>query len=133
VSNSITKCRDPILTPHQLHIEDLSSLTIGVAEYALANPDKTTASKESHGFETLIYSGVDTHTWGPVIETLGDLLHARGDISKPSAKQIGEGEGIDYMFGGNSWLAKSKKAEALGFKPKQKDLISSMRDALSPK
>ncbi|KAK3670314.1 hypothetical protein LTR78_009768 [Recurvomyces mirabilis] len=116
-----------------VHIEDLCELSISVAQYALANPDKTTASEEWHGFETLIYSGVDTHTWGPVIETLGDLLHARGDISKPSAKQIGEGEGILYMFGGNSWLAKSKKAEALGYKPKQKDLITSMKDALVTK
>jgi nucleoside-diphosphate-sugar epimerase len=113
-----------------VHVEDLSQLTVAVAEYALKNPDKTTASASSKGWENLIYSGVDTHTWGPVIKELGDLLFARGDTSKPSAKEIAEGEGILYMFGGNSFLAPSKKAKALGFKPKQKDLVSSMRDAL---
>jgi hypothetical protein len=113
-----------------VHVEDLSQLTVAVTEYALRNPDKTTASSSSKGWENLIYSGVDTHTWGPVTKVLGDLLFARGETSKPSAIQLAEGEGILYMFGGNSFLATSKKARVLGFKPKQKDLVSSMQDAL---
>ncbi|CAN9430863.1 unnamed protein product [Alternaria alternata] len=109
---------------------NLSQLTVAVAEFALRNPDKTTASASSKGWENLIYSGVDTHTWGPITRVLGDLLFARGETSKPSAIEIAEGEGILYMFGGNSFLAPSKKAKALGFRPKQKDLVNSMRDAL---
>lgn len=66
-----------------------------------------------------------------MIETLGDLLHARGETERPSAISIGEGEGIPYMFGGNSFLAQSKKAAAFGFKPTQEGLIESMKDALS--
>ncbi|KAI5371353.1 hypothetical protein CUC08_Gglean004628 [Alternaria sp. MG1] len=114
----------------EVHVEDLSQLTVAVAEFALRNPDKTTASASSKGWENLIYSGVDTHTWGPITKVLGDLLFARGETSKPSAIEIAEGEGILYMFGGNSFLAPSKKSKALGFRPKQKDLVSSMRDAL---
>lgn len=114
----------------QVHVEDLSQLTVAVAEFALRNPNKTTASASSKGWENLVYSGVDTHTWGPVTKVLGDLLFARGETSKPSAIELAEGEGILYMFGGNSFLAPSKKAKALGFRPKQKDIVSSMRDAL---
>ena len=111
----------------------MSQLYIAVAQYALNNPANTTASAESKGWENLIYSGVDTHSWGSVIKTLGDLLYARGEVNKPSAVQIGEGEGVLYMFGGNSFLARSKKATSFGFSPTQKDLVSSMTDALPPK
>ncbi|KAK5680392.1 hypothetical protein LTS10_007319 [Elasticomyces elasticus] len=116
-----------------VHVEDLSQLTILVAAHGVTHPDKTAPSASSKGWENLIYTGTGQHTWGPVIKTLGDLLYARGDTSKPSAVEIGEGEGIMYMFGGNSFLTPSAKAKALGFKPSQPDLISAMRLALPRK
>lgn len=115
----------------KVHVEDVTQLYSLVAKYALNNPTKTTASQESKGWQNLIYTGVETHTWKPVIETLGNLLHARGEVKKPSAIQIDEG--AMYMFGGNSFLARSKKTAMFGWEPKQKDLISSMKDALAPK
>ena len=114
----------------QVHVEDLSELTTTVADYAINNPRSTAPSAESKGWENLIYSGVETHTWKPVTEILGDLLHVRNDVKNSSAVSIGEGEGFLYMFGGNSFLAKSNKAASFGWKPRQKDLISTMRDAL---
>jgi hypothetical protein len=114
-----------------VHVQDLSQLYITVFKYALANPDETTASAASNGFENLIYSGTGEHSWGPVVKELGNLLYARGEIKEPSAKEIGEGEGILYMFGGNSFLAPSYKAKALGFTAEQKDLVGAMQEALA--
>jgi nucleoside-diphosphate-sugar epimerase len=113
-----------------VHVKDVSRLNIKMLQRALDQPDSTKASAASQGWENLIYTGVEQHAWGPVIQTLGDLLYARGDVKQPSAKSIPEGEGIMYMFGGNSFLAPSKKAKAFDWVPQEKDLISSMRDAL---
>jgi hypothetical protein len=99
----------------------------------VTSPEKTTPSASSKGWENLIYSGADTHSWGPVIKKLGDLLYARGDTKKPSAIEIDEDEGILYMFGTNSYLATSEKAKVLGFKPRQEGLIPAMQRALPPK
>ena len=114
-----------------MHVADVARLNIAIMEYALSKPDDTKASAESKGWENLIYTGVDQHAWRPVVKTLGDLLHARGDVKEPSAKSIPEGEGYMYMSGGNSFLTPSSKAVAkFGWKPQEQDLISSMKLAL---
>jgi hypothetical protein len=81
----------------------------------------------------LIYAGLSQHTWKPIIELMGDLLHARGDIAKGGAISIPEGSGEGYMFGGNSFMAVSEKAKALGWHQAELGLADSMRDALAPR
>jgi nucleoside-diphosphate-sugar epimerase len=114
-----------------VHVQDLADLYILATKHALNNPEAVVATKSNHGFDTLIYTGVDTHTWKPVIEHLGNLLHARGEVDQPSAASIDEGEGYPYMFGGNSFMAVSKKTRILAWKPKQASLIDSMTTALA--
>ncbi|ODN76007.1 hypothetical protein L202_05967 [Cryptococcus amylolentus CBS 6039] len=114
-----------------VHVQDLSDLFILLLTHALSNPAATTALPGSHGWSNLIYAGVDTHAWKPIIELIGDLLHARGDIPNPGAISIGEGEGDMYMFGGNSFMAVSEKAAALGWKRRQPGLVDSVKLALS--
>ena len=80
-----------------------------------------------------MYAGLGQHTWKPIIELMGDLLHARGDIPKGSAISIPEGSGEGYMFGGNSFMAISEKAKALGWRQRELSLADSMRQALRPK
>ncbi|KAM0749952.1 NAD(P)-binding protein [Meredithblackwellia eburnea MCA 4105] len=113
-----------------VHVQDLSSLYLLIMNHALVSPNSTHASTTSHGWSNLIYAGTGQHSWGPVIKTLGNLLYARGDVKQPGAVEITDDKGDMYMFGGNSFLAKSKKAEAFGFVQKEKDLIESMKDAL---
>ncbi|KAI5480198.1 hypothetical protein MNV49_001526 [Pseudohyphozyma bogoriensis] len=113
-----------------VHVQDLASLYHLVMHHALLNPTSTQASAASKGWENLIYAGVAQHTWGSVIKTLGDLLYARGDVKTPSAVSIPDNEGDMFMFGGNSFLAVSKKAKALGFVQREKDLVESMKEAL---
>ena len=115
-----------------MHVKDLSSLYQIVASRALESPETTIASQGSHGWSNLIYAGLDQHMWKPIIELMGDLLHARGDIPKGSAISIPEGSGEGYMFGGNSFMAVSEKAKALGWQRKELDLATSMRQALGP-
>ncbi|KAJ1025110.1 hypothetical protein NDA16_002617 [Ustilago loliicola] len=114
-----------------VHVQDLADLYLLAMKYALANPDATKASEWDHGFGTLIYTGTGEHSWKPVIEQLGDLLHKLGEVDEPSAKSIGEGEGYPYMFGGNSFMAVSAKTEKFGWKPSQASLIDSMTAALA--
>lgn len=116
-----------------MHVKDLSSLYQLVAAHALESPETTTALQGSHGWSNLIYAGLGQHTWKPIIELMGDLLHARGDIPKGSAISIPEGSGEGYMFGGNSFMAISEKAKALGWQQRELDLADSMRQALGPK
>lgn len=116
-----------------MHIQDLSRLYLRVLEHALQNPDQTAPADGSKGWGNLIYTGVDQHQWKPVIEQLGDLLHARREVDLPSAKSIEEGQGILYMFGGSSFLQPSTKARKLGWKPQEKSIFESMKDALAPK
>ncbi|KAI5475592.1 NAD(P)-binding protein [Pseudohyphozyma bogoriensis] len=113
-----------------VHVKDLSTLYLLLMNHALANPTKTTASSSSRGWENLIYAGAAQHTWGPVIKTLGDLLYARGEVERPSAVGIRDSDGDMFMFGGNSFLAISKKAKALGFKPRQKTIIATLQEEL---
>jgi hypothetical protein len=112
-------------------VQDLAELYLVVMQHALRVPNKTTPAASTKGWGTMIYSGTSQHAWKPVIERLGDLLYARGEVSKPSAISIEEG--ILYMFGGNSFLAISEKVKALGFKPKEKGLVESMEAALPAK
>lgn len=114
-----------------VHVEDLSELYRIVMDFALEHPEQTIAAPNTNGFATLIYSGAGQHTWKPIIETLGDLLFARGEVDKPSAVSIAEGEGFPYMFGGNSFMDLSRKARSLGWQPKQPDLVTSLKAALS--
>lgn len=113
-----------------VHVQDLADLYLLAMKYALAHPQATKASEATHGFDTLIYTGTGEHTWKPVIEHLGNLLHKRGEVDQPSAKSIAEGEGYPYMFGGNSFMAVSAKTRRFGWKPTQPNLIDSMTAAL---
>lgn len=113
-----------------VHVQDLADLYLLVMSFSLQHPDSTKASKTSHGFENLIYTGTAEHSWKPVIEHLANLLHKRGEVDEPSAVSIGEGEGYPYMFGGNSFMARSEKTQRFGWKPNQVSLIDSMTAAL---
>lgn len=117
----------------QVHVEDLARLYIQVMQFALANPDKTTPPSSSHGWDNLIYTGIDTFAWGSTISLVGDLLYARGEVKQPGARSIGDSEGDLYMFGTNSFLAVSNKTKQFGWTPKSKDLVDSIKDALAPK
>lgn len=114
-----------------IHVQDLADLYVAAMTYALEHPESTKASDASHGFETLVYTGVRQHAWRPVIEHLGDLLHQRGEVDEPSAKSIEENQGYPYMFGGNSFLAVSNKTQKFGWKPKQHDIIEALDAALA--
>lgn len=103
-----------------MHIKDLSRLYLAVLAFALANPMQTKASPTSHGWSNLIYSGVSTQAWKPIIELLGDMLVARGAVTEGGAVSIPEGESDElYMFGGNSYMGVSEKAKALGWTPQE--------------
>lgn len=65
-----------------------------------------------------------------MIELIGNLLKARGDVPNGGAISIPEGSGDPYMFGGNSFLAVSEKAKAFGWKQQQLDLLDSVKQAL---
>lgn len=118
----------------QIHIKDLSRLYLAVLAHALANPTQTKASPASHGWSNLIYSGVGTQTWKPIIELLGDMLFARGAVTEGGAVSIAEGESDElYMFGGNSYMEISEKAKALGWVPKEMNPEMLMRDAMTRK
>ncbi|WVQ76323.1 hypothetical protein IAR50_005988 [Cryptococcus sp. DSM 104548] len=114
-----------------VHVQDLSDLYVLLLTHALSSPTATTALSDSHGWSNLIYAGLDTHAWKPIIELVGDLLHARGDIPNPGAISIGEGEGDLYMFGGSSFMQVSEKAKDLGWRQRQPSLADSVKLALS--
>lgn len=113
-----------------VHIQDLADLYLAAMKFALEHPQATQASKASGGFENLIYTGTGEHSWRPVIEHLGNLLHKRGEVDEPSAKSIKEGEGYPYMFGGNSFMAISEKTRNFGWQPTQHGLIEALDVAL---
>lgn len=115
-----------------VHIKDLSRLYLAVLSHTLENPTLTKASPSSHGWSNLIYAGVGTQTWRPIIELLGDLLFARGAVTEGGAVGIEEGVSDElYMFGGNSYMEVSEKAKALGWVPREMDPETLMRDAMT--
>ncbi|WVQ80908.1 hypothetical protein IAT38_003015 [Cryptococcus sp. DSM 104549] len=111
-----------------VHVQDLSDLYLLLLSYSLSNPLSTAAAPASHGWSNLIYAGLNTHSWGPIITLIGDLLYARGDVKVPGAKSIEEGD--LYMFGTNSFMEVSEKAKALGWGQKQPGLEEAVRIAL---
>ncbi|KAF7972918.1 hypothetical protein HWV62_16568 [Athelia sp. TMB] len=122
-----------ILRPSsKIHIKDLSRLYLAVLGYAVANPNLTAAPPSSYGWSNLIYSGVGTQTWKPVIELLGDMLFARGHATEGGAVSIEEGVSDElYMFGGNSYMEVSEKTKALGWGgPQEMDPLTLMKDAM---
>ncbi|KAF7970905.1 hypothetical protein HWV62_22670 [Athelia sp. TMB] len=122
-----------ILRPSsKIHIKDLSRLYLAVLGYAVANPNLTAAPPSSYGWSNLIYSGVGTQTWKPVIELLGDMLFARGHATEGGAVSIEEGVSDElYMFGGNSYMEVSEKTKELGWGgPQEMDPLTLMKDAM---
>ncbi|WVW87130.1 hypothetical protein I302_109187 [Kwoniella bestiolae CBS 10118] len=113
-----------------VHVQDLTDLYMMVARHALSNPSSTKATPGSHGWSNLIYGGLDTHTWGPIINLVSDQLHTRGDIANPGARSIEDGQGDMYMFGTNSFMEVSEKAKALGWKRRQPTLEEAVKLAL---
>lgn len=117
-----------------MHISDLSRLHLAVLAHALANPALTPAAPASHGWANLLYAGVGTQAWKPIIMLLGDLLAARGAVAEGGAVSIAEGVSDElYMFGGNSYMAVSEKARALEWAPREIAPEALMRDAMTRK
>ena len=105
---------------------------LAVLAHAVAHPDLTAAPPSSHGWSNLVYSGVGTQAWKPLIELLGDLLFARGQAAEGGAVSIEEGVSDElYMFGGNSYMEVSGKTKALGWGgPQEMDPETLMKDAM---
>ncbi|KAL7424000.1 hypothetical protein Q5752_001585 [Cryptotrichosporon argae] len=114
-----------------VHVSDLSTLYLLVLAHALASPAETTASAESAGWSNLIYGGLNEHTWGPIVSLIGDRLYARGEVAQPGAVSINEGDADGYMFGGNSFMAPSEKAKALGWRQKAPGFEEAIKLALA--
>jgi hypothetical protein len=113
-----------------VHVSDLSALYLILMNHALTAPGSTVATPGSHGWSNLIYAGLGQHTWKPIVSLIGDQLAARGDIPHTGAVSIPEGSGDMYMFGGNSFMAVSEKAKALGWRQVQPDLEEAVKLAL---
>ncbi|GFZ51279.1 hypothetical protein JCM24511_09038 [Saitozyma sp. JCM 24511] len=113
-----------------VHVSDLSALYLILMTHALTSPGSTAATPGSHGWSNLIYAGLGQHTWKPIVSLIGDQLAARGDIPHTGAVSIPEGSGDMYMFGGNSFMAVSEKAKALGWRQVQPDLEEAVKLAL---
>jgi hypothetical protein len=118
------------LRSFQVHVSDLSALYLILMNHALTSPGSTAATPGSHGWSNLIYAGLGQHTWKPIVSLIGDQLAARGDIPHTGAVSIPEGSGDMYMFGGNSFMAVSEKAKALGWRQVQPDLEEAVKLAL---